>query len=668
MHDPDPLKPIAFRPVWFDWPQVKRLVGVLEKAGIRFLFFGGALRDAVHGVYTPSDIDVVASATPEDIKACFDAEGIAARVGGYGKVVVTIDHFMFDIIPWIDPAFADSDEQVVRSAIRNKAIYSDFSINSLFLSPQGELYDFFGGIQDLLAGCIHFNIDPKDSIALKPPEILRYFRFHAWYGKQEPDAYTVATCETLARLLPESIVGNPTNKFYIHREMARLLAAPRPYATIATMHEHGILDFACGFPVASIKPLRALESLEMLHHGASDYTIRLAALILGSALGPMAALEKAADFLSLPDNVKLKLRTIIGLLAYVGTPMPPVMQYMLQHAAGERGFDILMMLHSAREHSLATTHRTFDWLTARHDACDYDAMPIPYACYLQQPQMAFTLFEMSLVLVIIGLVASSILVGKELIHQSELRSIVTQMERYNTAANAFRLKYNCLPGDCAFAASIGVVTPGHAAIGDGNGMIGVYSMGLAGPFETSDFWEHLANAQLVKDPIASIMHGAGSMVTAWGNPALKMRAVSPSVSQQASIGVFPGHYLSTSLEPVPQVPRDGHYLWVTSSGIAAMPGSAALAPSDAAAVDSKIDDGMPLGGGMQAVGDFVSSNYGPTITNNGVLPFAGAAGSASCVNNSVVPSQYNMTASASGGDCIGAANCSRCGIIAKTTF
>ncbi|MFO0388554.1 MAG: type II secretion system protein [Alphaproteobacteria bacterium] len=74
-------------------------------------------------------------------------------------------------------------------------------------------------------------------------------------------------------------------------------------------------------------------------------------------------------------------------------------------------------------------------------------------------QQGFTLIELSIVLVIIGLVTAGVLVGKDLINQAELRSIITDVEKYNTAVNTFKVKYCCLAGDCPFATDFLVHKP-----------------------------------------------------------------------------------------------------------------------------------------------------------------------------------------------------------------
>jgi len=91
-------------------------------------------------------------------------------------------------------------------------------------------------------------------------------------------------------------------------------------------------------------------------------------------------------------------------------------------------------------------------------------MPIRYAVHLGK--QGFTLLEFSIVLVIIGLIIGAIMVGKDLIRTAENRAFFSQIEKYNSAVNTFKLKYNCLPGDCANGTSYG-----FSRNGNGNGFV-----------------------------------------------------------------------------------------------------------------------------------------------------------------------------------------------------
>ena len=65
--------------------------------------------------------------------------------------------------------------------------------------------------------------------------------------------------------------------------------------------------------------------------------------------------------------------------------------------------------------------------------------------------LAFTLVELSIVLVIIGLIIGGVMVGQDLINAAKIRQQITQLEQIETQINTFKVKYNCLPGDCANA-------------------------------------------------------------------------------------------------------------------------------------------------------------------------------------------------------------------------
>lgn len=60
----------------------------------------------------------------------------------------------------------------------------------------------------------------------------------------------------------------------------------------------------------------------------------------------------------------------------------------------------------------------------------------------------FTLIELSIVLVIIGLIVGGILMGKDLINAANIRAAISQLEKFQTVFNTFKLKYNCEAGDC----------------------------------------------------------------------------------------------------------------------------------------------------------------------------------------------------------------------------
>lgn len=105
----------------------------------------------------------------------------------------------------------------------------------------------------------------------------------------------------------------------------------------------------------------------------------------------------------------------------------------------------------------------------------------------------FTLVELSVVLVIIGLVLGAIFVGRDLIRHYELRRVVTDLQAYITAVNTFRIEYNCQPGDCPTATTL---FPSAKNIYDGNGN-GVIEYDSGIPMEGISIWQHLSEAGLI---------------------------------------------------------------------------------------------------------------------------------------------------------------------------
>ena len=128
-------------------------------------------------------------------------------------------------------------------------------------------------------------------------------------------------------------------------------------------------------------------------------------------------------------------------------------------------------------------------------------------------QVGFTLIELSIVLVIIGLIVGGVLTGQDLIKAAEIRATVGQYEKYNTAVNTFRTKYNGIPGDlltssaqafglpCISAAAFPTCTGASVTgIGDGNGLITDANATNANSAlgETLLIWSQLSSASLIE--------------------------------------------------------------------------------------------------------------------------------------------------------------------------
>jgi prepilin-type N-terminal cleavage/methylation domain-containing protein len=232
----------------------------------------------------------------------------------------------------------------------------------------------------------------------------------------------------------------------------------------------------------------------------------------------------------------------------------------------------------------------------------------------------FTLIELSIVLVIIGLIVGGVLVGRDLIKAAEVRATVSQIERYNTAVNTFRGKYNALPGDLnAFTATQFGFTPRgtQAGQGDGNGVLEEYTgstnSGLAqGGGETGLFWVDLstANGQNV-----NLIDGSFSTATA---------NVPGSAITAANMGLYfpPAKLGGGNVFTVGSATGQNSFVISVVSGIDTS-GTATASPGmtvqQAYGIDKKIDDGLPLTGWARAV--YITAGA-IAAASNGVSPSA----------------------------------------------
>lgn len=280
-------------------------------------------------------------------------------------------------------------------------------------------------------------------------------------------------------------------------------------------------------------------------------------------------------------------------------------------------------------------------------------MNIPHSHRLQ----GFTLLELTMVLVIIGLLASAVLVGRELVTASQIRATIAQVEQFNAAVNTFRGKYEYLPGDILAdkAAALNLTSrsgnPGH---GDGNGQIEGCAAGATDPgCEVLLFWQDLAAMKLIKfavnsnvvddyvDAFASLEPDEDSAFQL----ALEFLHTLSPVSEAKALGAAPPG--SNALAVVlPKSPLgETTYFTVFSAGginyyeLTGMQyiysGSYGLVytmtPEMAYKIDQKMDDGLPLSGLVRADADESMLNVAAVPSANG------------CVSNAQSPYPYNVS-------------------------
>lgn len=223
----------------------------------------------------------------------------------------------------------------------------------------------------------------------------------------------------------------------------------------------------------------------------------------------------------------------------------------------------------------------------------------------------FSLVELSIVLVILGLLTGGILAGQSLIRAAELRAVSAEYSRYITAAMSFRDKYFQLPGDMNNATSFWGANPSGCPLGggvsgtcngDGDGEVGTIDW-IPARCENFEFWRHLTFAGLIEGSY-STPTSAGCLA----NPAAGTN-MPPGKISSSLWGVY---YLG-SITSGAVWPGNGFYTadyqnsFIFSKAASPVVGVnyvniyGILTPTDAWNIDSKSDDGSPDTGRILAV-------------------------------------------------------------------
>ena len=122
------------------------------------------------------------------------------------------------------------------------------------------------------------------------------------------------------------------------------------------------------------------------------------------------------------------------------------------------------------------------------------------------PRRGFSLVELSIVLVILGLLVGGVLSGQSLIHAAQLRAVTTEMNNYVSAYNTFRDKYMAIPGDMNNATKFWNIADGD---GDGDGKICENAGCTVSWRENEKAWEHLDQAGLVQGVTSLTLNQGG---------------------------------------------------------------------------------------------------------------------------------------------------------------
>jgi prepilin-type N-terminal cleavage/methylation domain-containing protein len=211
----------------------------------------------------------------------------------------------------------------------------------------------------------------------------------------------------------------------------------------------------------------------------------------------------------------------------------------------------------------------------------------------KRSEAGFTLVELAVVMIIIGLLIGGVLKGQELIANAQITSTVAQIKGIDAATTTFRDMYDALPGDMARAGARLPACAGACVVAAGpllgNRRVDSAFTGAPGA-EGTAFWLQLNAADL----LTGINPANGNV---WGG-----NFPEAEIGGGFHVGFFPGVGNLASQVGAVGNPRAGHYLALHATPAGAVAATGFLNPNQAFRIDSKLDDGVPGTGSVLAAG------------------------------------------------------------------
>ncbi|HRE60891.1 MAG TPA: CCA tRNA nucleotidyltransferase [Micropepsaceae bacterium] len=260
-------------------PESQRVMTALMQNGGDARFVGGAVRNCVMGIPV-TDIDIATPLLPEEVVRRLQAGGMAAHPTGidHGTITAVANHKTFEITTLRKDVTTDGRRATVAFTAdwKDDASRRDFTMNALYADIDGNVTDYFGGVDDARAGRVRFIGDAGTRLAEDHLRILRFFRFHAWYGKGELDETGLAAC-VRAKEKIDALSGER-----IHKEILRLLEADDPVKVMRVMAATGIIAHVLPGPLEFARGTRLVE-IERDQLFTCDPLLRLGAFLGGGA-------------------------------------------------------------------------------------------------------------------------------------------------------------------------------------------------------------------------------------------------------------------------------------------------------------------------------------------------------------------------------------------------
>ncbi len=325
---------------WLTRPETKAVFAALAARGFAARAVGGVVRNALLG-RPVTDVDIATPARPDEVMAAAQAAGLAAVPTGiaHGTVTVIANRVPYEITTLREDVETHGRHATVAFTAdwAADARRRDFTINALYCSADGEVFDPLGAYPDLARRRVRFIGDAAARIREDYLRILRFFRLTADYGEGPPDAGGLAAC------VAERAGLGVLSAERVRQEMLRLLVAARGPELVRAMLSYGLITLVLA---AAPRPtlLDRLAALEAALGLTPDAVLRLAAL----AVEVPEDADRLRDRLRLSNEEHARLAGVAVLMPGLGPNAPERAAKACLYAEGEADYRQRVLIAWAR--------------------------------------------------------------------------------------------------------------------------------------------------------------------------------------------------------------------------------------------------------------------------------------------------------------------------------
>ena len=260
---------------WKSNKNIKFLFKIFKKNNEETRFIGGCVRDLIIKKKESYDVDLATTLKPNEIIEVLKKKKIKVIKSGFshGTVIAILNKEKFEITTLRKDIKTDGRHAKVKFT-KDWFVDSnrrDFTVNAMSCDFNGNLYDYHNGLKDLKEGRIKFIGDSKKRIKEDFLRILRYFRFYAYYGKNNIEKNQINTFKNLSSNLKK------LSSERLYYEFEKILLSNNAYKVIKLMQNSGVLKYII-FNKNYIERIKSLNKFNKINH-LIDFSTRLAIIL-----------------------------------------------------------------------------------------------------------------------------------------------------------------------------------------------------------------------------------------------------------------------------------------------------------------------------------------------------------------------------------------------------